>query len=87
MPTFKELGYDVEYYPWVGLLMAKGVPEPIMQKLAEAVEKAATDPEYKAAMEKINAGVDYRDRKGFAQFFEKDSLQSEAALKHIGKVE
>jgi tripartite-type tricarboxylate transporter receptor subunit TctC len=87
VPTLKELGYDVEYYPWVGLFMAKGVPEPILQKLADAVGKAATDPEFKAAMDKINAGVDYRDRKGFAAFFEKDSQMIETTLKAIGKVE
>ena len=87
VPTLKELGFNVEYYPWVGLFMAKGVSEPIMRKLSEAVGKAATDPEYKQAMGKINAGVDYRDRAGFTAFFNQDSEMIETTLKAIGKVE
>lgn len=87
VPTLKELGYDVEYYPWVGLFMAKGVPEPIMKKLSEAIGKAATDIEFKSAMDKINAGVDYRDRAGFAAFFDKDSQMIENVLKAVGKIE
>ncbi len=87
VPTLKELGFDIEYYPWVGLFMAKAVPEAVMKTLSDAVGKAAKSDEYKQAMTKINAGVDYRDRAGFAAFFEKDSALIETTLKAIGKVE
>ncbi len=30
VPTLKELGYDVEYYLWVGMFAPKGTPEPII---------------------------------------------------------
>src|SRR5215468_4062576 len=30
VPTFKELGYDLEYYFWVGIFAPKGTPAPIV---------------------------------------------------------
>ena len=29
VPTMKELGYDLEYYLWVGLFAPKGTPAPV----------------------------------------------------------
>ncbi|MFZ0177665.1 MAG: tripartite tricarboxylate transporter substrate binding protein, partial [Pseudolabrys sp.] len=33
VPTFKELGYDLEYYFWVGIFAPKGTPAPIVNTL------------------------------------------------------
>ena len=33
VPTLKELGYDIEYYYWVGLFAPRSVPGPILKKL------------------------------------------------------
>ena len=35
VPTLKELGYDVEYYLWVGLFAPKGTPEAIVATLRD----------------------------------------------------
>ena len=40
VPTLKELGYDVEYYLWVGLFAPKGTPAPIVTTLRAAIDKA-----------------------------------------------
>ena len=40
--TFKEQGYDLEYYFWVGLFAPKGTPDPIINKLREAINTAGT---------------------------------------------
>src|SRR6187431_3151249 len=37
VPTMKELGYDVEYYLWVGLFAPKGTPAEIVKKLGGAI--------------------------------------------------
>ncbi len=39
VPTMKELGYDVEYYLWVGLFAPKGTPAPVIAKLRERREQ------------------------------------------------
>src|SRR3954453_7263480 len=39
LPTFKEPGYtDVEFYIWAGLFTPKGVPEPIIRRLRDAMK-------------------------------------------------
>lgn len=87
VPTFKELGFDIEYYPWIGLFFHKAVPEPIIKTFGEAVRKAVADPEYAQAMVRINSGIDYKDREAFTAFFKKDSERLEAVVNAIGKVE
>src|SRR4029453_6749696 len=37
VPTLKELGYDVEYYLWVGIFAPKGTPAPIVSTLRSAI--------------------------------------------------
>ena len=40
VPTLKELGYDVEYYLWVGMFAPKGTPPAIVATLRAAIGKA-----------------------------------------------
>src|SRR5437870_9444039 len=35
VPTFKELGYDVEFYIWAGLFAPRGTPAPVMKTIRE----------------------------------------------------
>ena len=42
VPTMKELGYDIEFYLWVGLFAPKGTPTPIITTLRDASKKAAS---------------------------------------------
>ena len=44
VPTLKELGYDVEFYLWVGLFAPKGTPEPVITTLRDAIKKAVAEP-------------------------------------------
>ena len=39
VPTFKELGYDLEYYFWVGMFAPKGMPAPIITTLARRLQQ------------------------------------------------
>ena len=45
-PTFKEQGYDITMSSIRGLAMPAGTPEDIVNKFAEACEKAIKDPEF-----------------------------------------
>ncbi len=53
VPTFKEQGYDIEFYIWAGLFAPRGTPEPVMKSIRESVRQAVNTPEFKAAMEKL----------------------------------
>lgn len=87
VPTLKELGYDVEYYMWCGFFAPKATPPDILKTLREATRKAAASPEFKAAMDKMNTPIDYRDADDFQKFWDKDAQRSIEAIRRIGKVE
>src|SRR5881394_2604280 len=59
IPTFKELGYDAEFYIWTGIFVPAATPAPIIARLREAVRNAATSEDFKATMEKVSTPVAY----------------------------
>ena len=87
VPTFKELGYDIEFYIWAGLFAPRGTPEPVMKRIRESVRQAVNTPEYKAAMEKLQTPIAYLDAPEFQKFWDKDAKMLAAAIKRVGKVE
>lgn len=88
LPTFTELGYkNVEFYIWAGLLAPAGTPEPVLKKLREAVRQAVEDPDFKAAMTKLETPVAYLDAPDFQKFWDNDAKRLAAAVKRVGRVE
>ncbi len=87
IPTFKELGYDAEFYIWSGVFVPAATPAPIVTRLRAAVREAALSPEFKAAMDKAASPVAYLDAPEFQKYWDKDAKRLEAALQKIGKVE
>jgi len=87
VPTLKELGYDIEYYLWVGLFVPKGTPEATVKVLRDATRVAVNGPEFRGAMEKMNAIVAYQDQPEFRKFWDADAARIAAAVKGIGKIE
>ncbi|MBM3525894.1 MAG: tripartite tricarboxylate transporter substrate binding protein, partial [Alphaproteobacteria bacterium] len=61
VPTFREQGIDVIAGSSRGIAAPKGVPEPILARLREAVRAAMNDPEYVAAAEKALIPLRYMD--------------------------
>jgi len=87
IPTFKELGYDAEFYIWSGVFVPASTPAPIINKLRAAVREAATSPEFKGAMEKVSTPVAYLDAPEFKKYWDADAARLKVALEKIGKVE
>jgi tripartite-type tricarboxylate transporter receptor subunit TctC len=87
LPTFKELGYkDVEFYIWAGVFAPAATPAPAIAKLREAVRAAAADPQFRAAMEKVETPIQYLDAPEFRDFLAKDAARLKAAVEKIGKI-
>ena len=87
LPTFKELGLDVEFYIWAGMFAPAGTPEPVMKTLRAAARQAANDPEFKVTMEKLATPISYLDAPEFSVFVDRDAKRLAAALKRIGRIE
>lgn len=59
--TFREQGVDVVAGSWRAIVAPRGVPEPILAQLREALRKAVTDPEYVASSEQSLVPLAYLD--------------------------
>jgi tripartite-type tricarboxylate transporter receptor subunit TctC len=87
IPTFKELGYDAEFYIWTGVFAPAATPLPVVNRLRDAVREAATSAQFKAAMEKLSTPVSYLDAPEFQKYWDRDAARLKTALEKIGKVE
>jgi tripartite-type tricarboxylate transporter receptor subunit TctC len=87
VPALKELGYDVEYYLWIGLFAPKATPAPVLKALRDATRQAVDDPAFKSALEKISSSVAYQDSDEFKAWLDADAARLADVIKKIGKVE
>jgi tripartite-type tricarboxylate transporter receptor subunit TctC len=87
VPTMKELGYDIEFYLWVGLFAPKGTPAPIVTRIRDFTREAVMTPKFKELMANIGQDVDYQDQAEFKAFWDADAKRVEDAVHSIGRVE
>lgn len=87
VPTMKELGYNVEYYLWVGMFAPKGTPADVQTYLRKVLKDAAASPKFKEAMANLGQDVEYLDQPDFAKFWDEDAGRIEDAVNAIGKVQ
>lgn len=85
IPTLKELGYDVEVYLWTGIFVRKGVPDPILKTIRNAVRQAVNDAEFVAASAKMQMPPAYQDADDFKTFWDKDTEMLAAAIRRMPK--
>ena len=86
IPTFKELGYDAEFYIWSGVFAPAATPADVQTKLRDAVRQAANSPEFRSAMDKVSTPVSYLDAPEFKKYWDTDAARLKVALEKIGKV-
>ena len=88
VPTFKELGYpDAEFYIWAGVFAPRGTPEPVLAKLRETLRMAVAEPDFKAAMDKIETPIAFKQGEEFQRFFDADARRLAAGVRKVGRVE
>jgi tripartite-type tricarboxylate transporter receptor subunit TctC len=87
VPTLKELGYDIEYYLWVGIFAPKGTPPEVVSTLTSVIDKAANTDAFKGAMANLGLEGGYLSAQDFVKFWDADARRSEDAVAAIGRVE
>jgi tripartite-type tricarboxylate transporter receptor subunit TctC len=88
VPTFRELGFpDAEFYIWAGLFAPKGTPEPGLARLREATRAAVAEPEFKAAMDKLETPIAFKQGDEFQRFFDADARRLGEGVRKVGRIE
>jgi tripartite-type tricarboxylate transporter receptor subunit TctC len=85
VPTLKELGYDVEYYLWVGIFAPKGTPQTIVTTLRSAIGKAVHSDQFTATLTNVGQELAYLDGPDFQKFWDIDGKRTDEAVIAIGK--
>lgn len=70
VPTFAEMGYDLELVITRGIVVPKGTPEEVRGTLEAAMEKLAQDPAYIEQTNNMGAEVDFRGQKDYRGYLE-----------------
>ena len=87
VPTMKELGYDIEYYLWVGMFAPAGTPDNVVSFMRDAAKKAAHDAKFGTAIKNLGQELGYLDQPEFAKFWDTDAARIEDAVRQIGRVQ
>jgi tripartite-type tricarboxylate transporter receptor subunit TctC len=87
VPTMKELGYNLEYYLWVGLFAPKGTSDTIITYLRDNIKKAAHSPQFATALTNLGQDLAYLDQPEFKAFWDADTKRIEEAVRQIGKAD
>jgi tripartite-type tricarboxylate transporter receptor subunit TctC len=87
LPTLKELGFDIEYYLWVGMFAPKNTPANVITYLRDVINNGAHGDQYKTALTNLGLELAYMDQAEFAKFWADDTTRIEDAVRQIGRVE
>jgi tripartite-type tricarboxylate transporter receptor subunit TctC len=87
VPTFKEQGYELEYYFWVGIFAPKGTPAPIITTLRDGLNKAAHSKQFLDTLDNLGQELAYMDQPEFSKFWAADAKRQEDAINAIGRVQ
>ena len=87
VPTVQEQGYKLRLpYPFGGLFAPKGTQDLMLDKLSEAVGKAAEQESYEKEMKKIGAYSAYQSRVIFGKELAVYKTVAEGFLKKLGMI-
>jgi len=79
VPTMREVGYDVVARSHLGVIGPKGMPKPIVAKIADAFKMAMEDQEFNAVMKKFDMAHYYLNTEDYAKYMHSD-------FENIGKL-
>jgi tripartite-type tricarboxylate transporter receptor subunit TctC len=84
VPTFRELGYQIECPLWMGLLGPSGLDPLILRKIHDAFKKAYEDPSFKELLTSLVMTPDYHDPESFRNLVMTDFAAQKRILDRLG---
>jgi len=84
VPTYKERGWDVVRYQWRGVMAKAGVPKPVVDRLAAAMQKAQQAPEWKAYLKQVTQLDGFQAPDEFRAQLLKDMREMQSVKKKLG---
>lgn len=81
LPTFRERGIDFTSYAWYGLLVPKGTPQAVVERLADETAKALADPELRKRIAATAAEPMPMSPPKFAAFLKDDVARWQGVIK------
>lgn len=84
VPTFKELGYDINFGTWRGLAVPKNTPENVKKVLADAFKKGYDSQEFQEFAKKAGLGLAYSPADKFKEYLDETSKNVEAVMQKLG---
>jgi tripartite-type tricarboxylate transporter receptor subunit TctC len=84
VPTIKEIGYNVVARSHLGVIGPKGMPKPIVAKLADAFTKAMKEPEFLEIMKKFDMPSFYANTEDYTKYLKGDFENIEKLVKKLG---
>jgi tripartite-type tricarboxylate transporter receptor subunit TctC len=85
VPTVAESGYPgFQALSWSGLSVAKGTPQPIVEKLEAAIKEVMTSPAIKQRMDSQGFVIPPLGQKPYSEFVAKEMLQWDKVIKTAG---
>jgi tripartite-type tricarboxylate transporter receptor subunit TctC len=84
VPTFIELGYDIDMRAWRGVLAPRGTPPEIVQYLHDSFKRLIESNEYRGLADKLHENVVYRDGKALKALWNKEYQIVGMILESIG---
>jgi len=86
VPSFKELNVQIGYSQWSGIFTPAGTPEPVINRLRDAVKFALTDQRTLDALRSAGTSFMHMDAPEFKAFVDKDAREMAGVVQRIGRV-
>lgn len=87
VPSFKERGYDVEFYIWSGLFAPAGLAPAKLEQLRTAARKAIADPGFVKVMAGMNTPIRHMEGAELDRYIQQERVRLGAVVKSMGKLE
>lgn len=84
VPTYKESGWDVVRYQWRGAMVKAGTPQPVVNRLVNAMAKAQQTDEWKAYLAQVTQLDGFMGPEGFLAQVRRDIDEMQETKKKLG---
>ena len=84
VPTAREAGVDVIMAQWRGIVVPRGTPPEIVQRLEDIMRQVVANPTFVERMESMNAYASFLNARDFNALIESEDRRIEAAIREAG---